>query len=532
VLVACLAAAAPVSAQTAREILIEHEKRTDFNFEDMEEFDQSRHEASLLPERQVDGPPCHVIQLVPTDRSAYENLVVLMRKDTLWLVRVVAFDRPQPADRFTIRNLVREGKDDARPCFPAPLFPAASRNAASASARPAHPLPTASAEFTGYLDATGHLFFHTPTDRDGRSAFWGTAVATYARRIGKVRASASARAEVIPSGERGSLAFDPADRELRRSPLSLRELSLLAPVGSAIDVQAGRFVVDWSTTDVYSPADAFVPRDVSDLFAPEKLPLWGARLIGEHGRMRVDLHAAFITTPWRLPRMDGRLSPFSLADVYLLDARSPPPRRGFEGIRVQRTGDTWDVGVWARHGVRPAPILTGDLDNAEERGERRYIPLGRRFAREVGFGLQVSREVAQWRLRGEVSHQRSADPDLKNAALWTLEAQRALRSGVLTMTVAGNALEAPMASALYFDRAFLPGFVIGADQKEDWGSWRISWLGTYEKIGGLLQVDLRRDLGDRVKLTVGADVPDGSRLESLGAFANAQRVRTSLRYAW
>lgn len=219
-------------------------------------------------------------------------------------------------------------------------------------------------------------------------------------------------------------------------------------------------------------------------------------------------------------------------ELDLLDARSPPPRRGFEGVRVQRVGEIWDVGVWARNGVRPAPILTGDLDDAEERGQRRYIQLGRRFAHEVGFGLQVSRDVAGWRLRGEVSHQRSADPDLKNAALWTLEAQRSLRSGVLTMTAAGNALDAPEVSVLHFDRAFLPGFVIGADQKESWGSWRIAWLGTYKKIGSLLQLDLGRDLSSRVKLTVGADLPDGSRLESFGAFANAQRVRASLRYAW
>lgn len=410
--------------------------------------------------------------------------------------------------------------------------PVSAQTAREIPSRPSRSDPVASPAFTGYLEGTGFLFFHTPTELDERSTFWGTAVVRYARRLGRARVSGSARAEIIPSPERGSLAFDPADREPRRSPLSLRDLSLLVPVGPAFDVQAGRFVVDWSTTDVYSPADAFLPRDVSNLFAPEKLPLWGARLTGERGRMRVDLHAALVTTPWRLPPMDGRSSPFSLADVYLLDARSPPPRRGFEGVRVQRIGEIWDVGVWARNGVRPAPILTGDLDDAEERGERRYIQLGRRFAREVGFGLQVSREVAGWRLRGEVSHQRSADPDLKNAALWTLEAQRALRSGVLTITAAGNALDAPEVSVLHFDRAFLPGFVIGADQKEAWGSWRIAWLGTYKKIGSLLQLDLGRDLSSRVKLTVGADLPDGSRLESFGAFANAQRVRASLRYAW
>ena len=246
----------------------------------------------------------------------------------------------------------------------------------------------------------------------------------------------------------------------------------------------------------------------------------------------MEIYDAFVTTPWRLPRMDGRYSPFAFANVYLLDARSPPPRAGFAFGRVQRTGDTWDVGLWGRTGVRPAPVLTGDLDNVEQEGELRFIQLERRFVHEDGFGLQLSREAGRWMLRGEVAQLRSPDSDLKNALLWTVEAQRSFRTGVLTVTGAGNVLGSPETSVLFFDRAFLPGFLVGTEQKEAWGRWTITWLGTIQKIGGLFKAEVAKDLSDTVKLTVGADLPDGARVESPGAFGKGQRVHASLRWSW
>jgi outer membrane lipoprotein-sorting protein len=135
---------------------------TDFSYEDMEEFDHKKYEVRLLGEETLDGLPCHVIEARPGekgDRSVYERRVLYLRKDILYLVREdlfreeentpakrlllsdvvlqdghwlarklemsdlrkgsrttvtlreAAFERPQPPDRYTIRNLNREGGD-------------------------------------------------------------------------------------------------------------------------------------------------------------------------------------------------------------------------------------------------------------------------------------------------------------------------------------------------------------------------------------------------------------------------------------
>lgn len=133
---------------------------TDFSYEDMEEFDHRRYDVETAGEWILDGQPCHVIVARPAGkeaRSVYERKILFLRKDILYLVREdlyrkgetepakrlvlsdirnvdgrwvamrmemtdlkkgsrtavvlkgIAFDRPQPADRFTLRNLNREG---------------------------------------------------------------------------------------------------------------------------------------------------------------------------------------------------------------------------------------------------------------------------------------------------------------------------------------------------------------------------------------------------------------------------------------
>ena len=135
---------------------------TDFNYEDMEEFDHEKYKVALQKEQIVDGQPCHVIEAIPLeqeDHSVYEQKILYLRKDILYLLREdlyrkgdkepskqmiladiqnidghwvamrmemsdfgkgskttvimkeVAINRPQAANRFTLRNLNREGGD-------------------------------------------------------------------------------------------------------------------------------------------------------------------------------------------------------------------------------------------------------------------------------------------------------------------------------------------------------------------------------------------------------------------------------------
>lgn len=135
---------------------------TDFNYEDMEEFDRTKYDVSLVGEELFAGVECHRIEARPregAERSVYGRKVLWLRKDVLYLAKVesfrkggdepakrllledlvevgghrvarrlvmhdlrkgsrttivlqkLVFDRAQPADRFTLQNLVREEED-------------------------------------------------------------------------------------------------------------------------------------------------------------------------------------------------------------------------------------------------------------------------------------------------------------------------------------------------------------------------------------------------------------------------------------
>lgn len=135
---------------------------TDFNYEDMEEFDHEKYKVALQGEQTVDGQPCYAIAAIPLEKggkSVYEKKILYLRKDILYLLRMdlylkgdkqpskvlilsdlqnidghwvarkwemsdakkgskttvvlkeIAFDKPQPASRFTLQNLNREGGD-------------------------------------------------------------------------------------------------------------------------------------------------------------------------------------------------------------------------------------------------------------------------------------------------------------------------------------------------------------------------------------------------------------------------------------
>ena len=133
---------------------------TDFNYEDMEEFDHAAYDVSLRGEEAIESRPCFVIEARPKGASLYERKVLWVRKDILYLIRMdavkkgekdpakrlllsdveqvdghwvarkaemadakkgsrttvllkeLAFDRPSPLDRFTLQSLNREGGDD------------------------------------------------------------------------------------------------------------------------------------------------------------------------------------------------------------------------------------------------------------------------------------------------------------------------------------------------------------------------------------------------------------------------------------
>lgn len=393
--------------------------------------------------------------------------------------------------------------------------------------------PAIRTAFSGFVDAQVYGYPQRATRHDDPAASWLTAFVRQELTTPRVQFVASLSLEHISSGEQETPPLlDFADRRARRAPLSIPEAWLRVRLARALDVQAGRFEPGWGRTDGYSPGSSFLARDFSDPLVDRRLPLWGVRLQGERGPVRFELFHSFVTTPWRLPVMLGRFSPGGYAGVYLLDPIETPPTRGFDMARVTVSGRGWDVGAWMRSGVRPAPLLELQEPIEETRPPEVFIGLRRRFVDERAYGAEAVRVLSGWIVRGELGYSESPDPAVDAALLWTVEVERPARNGAIVVSAAGNALDSGDNAPLVLDRRLLPYFVASTTQLETWGSWRVLWLGTIRRAGGLLQLEIARALTDVVKLTVGTDLPHGSRTSSPGAISKARRVRAGLRWSW
>jgi len=398
------------------------------------------------------------------------------------------------------------------------------------------PLPVSAQGISGYAETKGFAYAERLNDRDPWLLGWGTLFAKWEQMAAGTQLTASLRAEGITSDEQGNLDFDPADRRLRRTPLSVRDLWLRLPLTPSLDLQMGRFQLGWGKTDGYSPADAFLPRDLSDPFSDEKLPLWAVRLSGQEGTLRYEAVACPITTPWRLPLLGSRNAPLETeglpAGTVFDEIDSGPPTDGFGALRLLATFGDWDLGAWGRFGVRPAPLLDFRLDRATPTPSGLIIPVERRYAREEAVGIEASRIIGSWILRGEGAALFSRDRDLGNALIGALSAEKGFGDGTLLVTLTGNALDTPVDPVLLFDRSILPALIAAWNRTEDWGEWKLVWSVGLKRGDGLVKGEAGYNLTDLWKVTLGGELPYGSAEGPFGALSAARRVHLALRLSW
>ncbi len=397
------------------------------------------------------------------------------------------------------------------------------------------PLPALAQEFSGYAEAKGFAYAERWQGRDNWGLGWGTLFSKLEEKLDEVQLTASLRGEGISSDGEGALIFDPADREIRRSPFSLRDFWLRIPLGPTHDLQLGRFQLGWGKTDGYSPADAFLPRDLTDPFADEKIPLWSLRLSGSNGALRYEAVVAPVTTPWRLPVLGSRNAPLTTEVVpagTVKEVESSPPVIGFAALRTLYTFGEWDLGAWGRAGVRPAPLLEFRFDQATAAPSGLLVPVERRYAREEAVGVELSRILGSFIVRGEAAALFSRDRDLGDAFIGSLSAERGFGDGTLLVTLAGNARETPVDASQLFDRAILPAVIIAWNRTEEWGEWKIVWSAGLKHGDGLLKSEAGYNLTDLWKVTVGYELPYGQADGPFGALHSARRVQVALRRSW
>lgn len=391
-------------------------------------------------------------------------------------------------------------------------------------------------EISGYAEAKGFAYAERWHGRDNWALGWGTIFNKWEQKFGEVQLTASLRGEGITSDWEGVLAFDPADRKIRRSPLSVRDLWLRIPLGPSHDLQLGRFQLGWGKTDGYSPADSFLPRDLTDPFSDEKLPLWALRLSGSNGALRYEAVATPVTTPWRLPLLGSRNAPLKAERIppgtVFKEVETSPSNLGFAALRLLATFGEWDLGAWVRFGVRPSPLLDFRFDRTTPTSSGVAVPVERRYAREEAVGVEVSRIIGSWILRGETAALFSRDRDLGNALIGSLSAENGFGDGTLLITLAGNAIDPPVDTSLLFDRAILPALITAWNRTEEWGEWKLVCTTGLKRGDGLLKAEAGYNLTDLWKVTLGGELPYGSTEGPFGALYSARRVHVALRRSW
>jgi hypothetical protein len=390
--------------------------------------------------------------------------------------------------------------------------------------------------FSGYVEAKGFAYSDRESHRDPWLPGWGTLFNKWEQKLGESQLTASLRGEWISSDEQGPLLFDVADRHIRRPPFSVQDLWLRLPLATDLDLQLGRFQLGWGKTDGYSPADAFLPRDLSDPFNDEKLPLWAVRLTGQNGALRYEAVASPVTTPWRLPLLGSRNAPlkaesFPTGTVFK-EIDSTPPDMGFAALRLLYTFGEWDLGAWGRAGVRPTPLLDFRFDRATPTSSGLVIPIERRYAREEGGGIELSRIIGPWVLRAEAAALFSREHDLGDALIGSLSAEKGFGDGTLLVTLAGNAIDAPVDRSLLFDRAILPALIAAWNRTEEWGDWKLVWTVGLKHGDGLFKAEAAYNLTDLWKVTVGGELPYGASDGPFGALSAARRLHLALRRSW
>ncbi|GAW67860.1 hypothetical protein GPEL0_01f3925 [Geoanaerobacter pelophilus] len=396
------------------------------------------------------------------------------------------------------------------------------------------PMTAAANDFSGYAELKGFAYTER-SEGEPYGAGSGTLFSKWEHRPGEAQLTASLRAEWLTSPQ-DELSFDPADRKLRRSPLSLRDLWVRLPLAPSHDLEVGRFQLGWGQTDGYSPADSFLPRDLTDPFTDEKLPLWALRVSGQEESLRYQAVLVPVTTPWRLPPLGSRYAPIATGALpqgtVLREREDAPPLPGFAALRLLATRGDWDLGLWARTGVRPAPLLRFTLDPAQQVGPAPVVSVERRYAREDGIGIELSRVTGPYVLRAELAGLLSRDPELGDAVIGTVSAERGFGDGKLLVTLAANAIDPPVNRTLLFDRALLPALIAAWNQTEPWGDWKVAWTAGLERMDGVLKGEIGYNLTDTWKVTGGGDLPYGSENGALGALKKARRVYLALRRSW
>ncbi|MEQ8858598.1 MAG: hypothetical protein RIC56_08120 [Pseudomonadales bacterium] len=191
------------------------------------------------------------------------------------------------------------------------------------------------------------------------------------------------------------------DEALNDSAIDLRELALQFPVGSALDVKAGRQVLTWGTGDLLFLNDLF-PKDFESFFAGRedeylKAPSTAVRLTAYTDLVNVDL----VWTPEFEPDiyLDGERFTFFNPAVGDIDVFDPPLsvdrpeglHSGEVALRLFKRVRSTELALYAYHGYFKQPTALN------RRGRATFAPMeAAGFSIRGPLGAGIANAEGSW----------------------------------------------------------------------------------------------------------------------------------------
>lgn len=306
--------------------------------------------------------------------------------------------------------------------------------------------------------------------------------------------------------------LNPDWREDAVQPRSL-EVTELAGVGhfSSFDVTIGKLVANWGIGDLLQPTDSLTPQDLTDPLRDRRIGSSGMLVELFPGDLELDL-AIVRHAPHRLPQSDHRW--FPVRDLGGVELERELPSGGEAAIlaaRLHGTARGLDWMLTVRHGPDLAPHV----------GIEDGMPL-LVYPDMMLAGASISAAVDRFVLRSELALRRydrrsggSVNEDFATILLGLERRYPALVLGtdatmivelVRDQHVAG--LELPREIAILDPARLLRTGLSAKLLTHNPTGWEaeVGIVGDLEEGGGIVQLLVRRNLGDRVDVELGVDV--------------------------
>lgn len=272
----------------------------------------------------------------------------------------------------------------------------------------------------GFVELRGFFYPQTAPNDSGRAV--GETVLDYEaswnvtpsfRLTGEVEAQADTHQQI----ER-TLHLSWTDRDLRRTMFAVRRLSASYAKG-LFAVEAGKQVIRWGKADILNPTDHFAPRDFLNVVHNEFLGVTAVRLTYGNQSNSLEVVAAPIFTPSRMPLFNQRWGGLP-AGVAIVNQPTAYPGGTQLGGRWNHIGSSAEFSLSYFQGFNTLPLINGSL----QLSPLPTLAFQRFYPRIRSYGADMAVPLRAVTFKSEAAYYDSRTNAADRYLLWVAQLER------------------------------------------------------------------------------------------------------------